>query len=183
MDRVTGIGAGRTHRRRSADRSARARLLAGGGGPDAGSRTRSTRPTPSRWRISTQDSTPNSASRSALSARHCSGCRSTRRRRSTGNNAVSTPKPSWRRSSSARRMSATGWSTPAMPKVLPASRRLPSCPAARAHEVVRLEHVAEQAAASPGDYASAFEHILRQRAATRSAPNPSWLTAAASAAT
>ncbi|MDT5088353.1 MAG: uncharacterized protein QOG47_1060, partial [Mycobacterium sp.] len=36
----------------------------------------------------------------------------------------------------------------------------------RAHEVVRLEHVAEQAAASPGDYASAFEQMLRQRAAT-----------------
>jgi predicted TIM-barrel fold metal-dependent hydrolase len=36
----------------------------------------------------------------------------------------------------------------------------------RAHEVVRLEQVAEQAAASPGDYASAFEQILRQRAAT-----------------
>jgi uncharacterized protein len=33
----------------------------------------------------------------------------------------------------------------------------------RAHEVVRLEHVAEQAADSPGDYAAAFEHILRQR--------------------
>jgi uncharacterized protein len=36
----------------------------------------------------------------------------------------------------------------------------------RAHEVVRLEQVAEQAAASPGDYASAFEDILRQRSAT-----------------
>ena len=36
----------------------------------------------------------------------------------------------------------------------------------RAHEVVRLEQVAEQAADSPGDYASAFEHILRQRTAT-----------------
>lgn len=36
----------------------------------------------------------------------------------------------------------------------------------RAREVVRLEHVAEEAAASPGDYASAFEHILRQRART-----------------
>ncbi|HXO55269.1 MAG TPA: amidohydrolase family protein [Mycobacterium sp.] len=33
----------------------------------------------------------------------------------------------------------------------------------RAHEVVRLEHVAEQAADFPGDYAAAFEHILRQR--------------------
>jgi len=31
----------------------------------------------------------------------------------------------------------------------------------RAHEVVRLEQVAEQAADSPGDYASAFEQILR----------------------
>jgi predicted TIM-barrel fold metal-dependent hydrolase len=36
----------------------------------------------------------------------------------------------------------------------------------RAHEVVRLEQVAEQAAHTPGDYASAFEEILRQRAAT-----------------
>ena len=36
----------------------------------------------------------------------------------------------------------------------------------RAHEVVRLEQVAEQAAESPGDYASAFEHILRHRTAT-----------------
>jgi predicted TIM-barrel fold metal-dependent hydrolase len=36
----------------------------------------------------------------------------------------------------------------------------------RAHEVVRIEQVAEQAAESPGDYASAFEHILRRRAAT-----------------
>jgi uncharacterized protein len=35
----------------------------------------------------------------------------------------------------------------------------------RAHEVVRLEQVAEQAAAAPGDYASAFEEILRRRAA------------------
>ncbi|MDT5345984.1 MAG: uncharacterized protein QOE52_5168, partial [Mycobacterium sp.] len=34
----------------------------------------------------------------------------------------------------------------------------------RAHEVVRLEQVAEQAADSPGDYSSAFEQILRQRA-------------------
>jgi uncharacterized protein len=31
----------------------------------------------------------------------------------------------------------------------------------RAHEVVRLEQVAEQAAESPGDYASAFEQILK----------------------
>jgi uncharacterized protein len=36
----------------------------------------------------------------------------------------------------------------------------------RAHEVVRLEQVAEQAAHAPGDYASAFEEILRRRAAT-----------------
>jgi uncharacterized protein len=35
----------------------------------------------------------------------------------------------------------------------------------RAHEVVRLEQVAEQAAQAPGDYASAFEEILRRRAA------------------
>lgn len=33
----------------------------------------------------------------------------------------------------------------------------------RAHEVVRLEQVAEQAADSPGYYASAFEQILRHR--------------------
>ncbi|QUR69751.1 amidohydrolase family protein [Mycobacterium spongiae] len=33
----------------------------------------------------------------------------------------------------------------------------------RAYEVVRLEQVAEQAANSPGDYASAFEDILRRR--------------------
>ena len=36
----------------------------------------------------------------------------------------------------------------------------------RAHEVVRLEQVAEQAAQTPGDYASAFEEILHRRAAT-----------------
>ncbi|OBH84820.1 amidohydrolase family protein [Mycobacterium sp. E2989] len=36
----------------------------------------------------------------------------------------------------------------------------------RAHEVVRLEQVAEQAARAPGDYARAFEDILRRRAAT-----------------
>jgi uncharacterized protein len=36
----------------------------------------------------------------------------------------------------------------------------------RAHEVVRLEQVAEQAAHAPGDYASAFEEILQQRATT-----------------
>ena len=36
----------------------------------------------------------------------------------------------------------------------------------RAHEVVRLEQVAEQAAQTGGDYASAFEEILHQRAAT-----------------
>jgi uncharacterized protein len=38
--------------------------------------------------------------------------------------------------------------------------------AGRAHEVVRLEQVAEQAAQAPGDYASAFEEILCRRAAT-----------------
>jgi uncharacterized protein len=36
----------------------------------------------------------------------------------------------------------------------------------RAHEVVRLEQVAEEAARAPGDYASAFEEILHRRAAT-----------------
>ena len=36
----------------------------------------------------------------------------------------------------------------------------------RAHEVVRLEQVAEQAAAASGDYAAAFEEILHRRAAT-----------------
>ncbi|KKC02690.1 amidohydrolase family protein [Mycobacterium nebraskense] len=36
----------------------------------------------------------------------------------------------------------------------------------RAYEVVRLEEVAEQAAQAPGDYATAFEDILRRRAAT-----------------
>lgn len=36
----------------------------------------------------------------------------------------------------------------------------------RAHEVVRLEQVAEQAAAAPGDYASAFQEILHRRAAS-----------------
>jgi uncharacterized protein len=36
----------------------------------------------------------------------------------------------------------------------------------RAHEVVRLEQVAEHAAETPGDYASNFEQILRQRTAT-----------------
>jgi uncharacterized protein len=36
----------------------------------------------------------------------------------------------------------------------------------RAHEVIRLEQVAEQAAHTPGDYASAFEEILCRRAAT-----------------
>jgi predicted TIM-barrel fold metal-dependent hydrolase len=36
----------------------------------------------------------------------------------------------------------------------------------RAHEVIRLEQVAEQAARTPGDYASAFTEILHQRAAT-----------------
>jgi len=38
--------------------------------------------------------------------------------------------------------------------------------AAHAHEVVRIEQVAEQAAESPGDYASAFEQILRRRTNT-----------------
>ncbi|OBK24162.1 amidohydrolase [Mycobacterium asiaticum] len=36
----------------------------------------------------------------------------------------------------------------------------------RAYEVVRLEQVAEQAAQAPGDYATAFEEILRRRTAT-----------------
>jgi uncharacterized protein len=36
----------------------------------------------------------------------------------------------------------------------------------RAHEIVRLEQVAEQAAQAPGDYASAFAEILHRRAAT-----------------
>jgi uncharacterized protein len=36
----------------------------------------------------------------------------------------------------------------------------------RAHEVVRLEQVAEQAARASGDYASAFDEILHRRAAT-----------------
>ncbi|BBZ44061.1 amidohydrolase family protein [Mycobacterium parmense] len=36
----------------------------------------------------------------------------------------------------------------------------------RAHEIVRLEQVAEQAAQAPGDYARAFEEILHRRAAT-----------------
>lgn len=35
----------------------------------------------------------------------------------------------------------------------------------RAHEVVRLEQIAEQAARAPGDYASAFREILHSRAA------------------
>lgn len=35
----------------------------------------------------------------------------------------------------------------------------------RAHEIVRLEEVAEQAARAPGDYAAAFEEILAARAA------------------
>jgi predicted TIM-barrel fold metal-dependent hydrolase len=37
---------------------------------------------------------------------------------------------------------------------------------ARAHEVVRLEQVAEEAARAPGDYAAAFGEILHHRAAT-----------------
>jgi uncharacterized protein len=36
----------------------------------------------------------------------------------------------------------------------------------RAHEVVRLEQVAEEAAQAPGDYAGAFEEILHRRGAT-----------------
>ncbi|MGH3969470.1 MAG: amidohydrolase family protein, partial [Mycobacterium sp.] len=36
----------------------------------------------------------------------------------------------------------------------------------RAHEVVRLEQVAEQAARQSGDYAAAFDEILHRRAAT-----------------
>jgi predicted TIM-barrel fold metal-dependent hydrolase len=36
----------------------------------------------------------------------------------------------------------------------------------RAHEIIRLEQVAEQAAHTAGDYASAFEEILHRRAAT-----------------
>jgi len=35
-----------------------------------------------------------------------------------------------------------------------------------AHEIVRLEEVAEQAAQAPGDYAMAFEEVLHRRAAT-----------------
>ena len=45
----------------------------------------------------------------------------------------------------------------------------------RTHEIVRLESVAEEAAAAPGDYAAAFEQILAERAATASR---SWPTAA-----
>ncbi len=44
--------------------------------------------------------------------------------------------------------------------------QIAECSGGRAHEVVRLEQVAEQAAHTPGDYASAFEEILHQRAAT-----------------
>lgn len=36
----------------------------------------------------------------------------------------------------------------------------------RSHEVVRLEEVAEEAATTPGDYATAFAEILERRAAT-----------------
>lgn len=36
----------------------------------------------------------------------------------------------------------------------------------RTHEVLRLEQVAEEAARAPGDYASAFEEVLRRRGAT-----------------
>src|SRR6201995_5458772 len=42
----------------------------------------------------------------------------------------------------------------------------------RAHEVVRLEQVAEQAADSPGDYASVFEQILRRRMRTAVGTQP-----------
>lgn len=67
----------------------------------------------------------------------------------------------------------------------------------RAHEIVRLEEVAEQAARAPGDYAAAFEDILHRRCATAvgtksilayrggfagdlSEPSPSQVAAAAS---
>ncbi|HVQ98349.1 MAG TPA: amidohydrolase, partial [Mycobacterium sp.] len=43
--------------------------------------------------------------------------------------------------------------------------RLAALSGGRAHEVVRLEQVAEQAAHAAGDYAGAFEEILQQRAA------------------
>ena len=36
----------------------------------------------------------------------------------------------------------------------------------RVHEIVRLESVAEEAVRAKGDYASAFEQILHERAAT-----------------
>ena len=36
----------------------------------------------------------------------------------------------------------------------------------RVHEVIRIEQIAEQAAAAPGDYAAAFRKILRARAAS-----------------
>lgn len=36
----------------------------------------------------------------------------------------------------------------------------------KAHEVIRLEQVAEQAAQAPGDYAAAFQEILHRRATT-----------------
>lgn len=52
-----------------------------------------------------------------------------------------------------------------------------------AHEVVRLEQVAEQAAQATGDYATAFADILHRRAATRSLPNRFSLTGAGSMAT
>jgi uncharacterized protein len=38
--------------------------------------------------------------------------------------------------------------------------------AGRVHEIVRLESVAEEAARAPGDYATAFEEILAERATT-----------------
>jgi predicted TIM-barrel fold metal-dependent hydrolase len=42
-------------------------------------------------------------------------------------------------------------------------RQLADLSGQRAHEVVRLEQLAEQAAQAPGDYASTFEEILRRR--------------------
>ncbi|MGB6207407.1 amidohydrolase family protein [Mycobacterium sp.] len=44
--------------------------------------------------------------------------------------------------------------------------QIAECSGGRAHEVVRLEQVAEQAAHTAGDYASAFEEILHRRTAT-----------------
>lgn len=39
----------------------------------------------------------------------------------------------------------------------------------RAHEVIRLEQIAEEAVRAPGDYAQAFQEILHRRAATAAA--------------